>query len=76
MLEIPGESTHNESRITRHEVNVIDAGCFVPQPRLKEKCCLFPFRIEEILDEQKCLELAVRKSYGKHIPFSEVEDEP
>ena len=52
----------NESRIARHEVDVIDAGCFVAQPRFKEKCRLLPFRIEKILNEQERLEPAVRKS--------------
>ena len=55
LLEVPGETAHEEPRITRHEMNIIDAGCLVPQSRFKEECRLFPFRVEHVLDEEKRL---------------------
>ena len=53
LLEIPGQAAHEKPRIARYEVDIVDASCLVAQTRFKEERRLFPFRVENVLNEQE-----------------------
>ena len=49
---------------------------FVSQARFKGENGLFPFRVEEVLNEEKRLEASMRQFDGDLIPFGKIEVDP
>src|SRR5690242_17557244 len=55
LLEVPCQATHDEPRIARHKMDIIDAGCLLAQAGFKEERRLFPLGIEKVLNKEKSL---------------------